>query len=67
MTPKITQFTCTSAAPYDRHHYKVHSENNKSKYFESWEQLQLYWFNNCRLKNLKCISVEDIKSSRGFK
>lgn len=67
MTPEITRFTCTSAEPYDRHHYKVHSEHNKPKHFESWEQAQLYWFNNCTLKNLKYITVEDIKTSRGFK
>ena len=40
-------FSQTSDAPYDRHHYKIVCQN-KSFVVESWDEVQEYWWNNCR-------------------
>ena len=46
MTPTKTNtnwFTHTSDKPYDRHHYKLHTKNNKSILFDNYEQLGSVW------------------------
>ena len=40
-------FSQTSYIPYDRHHYKIVCPN-KSFVVESWDEVQEYWWNNCR-------------------
>ena len=45
-------FSQTSDAPYDRHHYKIVCQN-KSFVVESWDEVQEYWWNNCRSPWLK--------------
>jgi len=39
-------FAQTSDIPYDRHHYKIVSQN-KSLVVESWDEVQEWWWNNC--------------------
>ena len=39
-------FTCTSNEPYDRHHYKLVYKSGKEITYESWEQVQVHWFNS---------------------
>ena len=40
-------FNQTSDVPYDRHHYKIVCQN-KSFVVESWDEVQEWWWNNCR-------------------
>ena len=40
-------FGQTSNKPYDRHHYKIVCQN-KSFVVESWDEVQEWWWNNCR-------------------
>ena len=40
-------FSQTSDELYDRHHYKIVCQN-KSFVIESWDEVQEYWWNNCR-------------------
>ena len=40
-------FAQTSDIPYDRHHYKIVCQN-KSFVVESWDEVQEWWWNNCR-------------------
>ena len=40
-------FAQTSDKYYDRHHYKIVCQN-KSFVVESWDEVQEYWWNNCR-------------------
>ena len=61
MTLTIKSFTCTSAAPYDRHYYTV---NNKR--FDDYEQLRAYWFSNTFTKG-ETVIVHDYTNSKGFK
>lgn len=61
----MQNFTCTSLEPYNRHIYKLHFYNQKTKTFEHWEDVQEFWFNYSHQDNfLKYITVED---KRGFK
>ena len=61
-------FSQTSDAPYDRHHYKIVCQN-KSFVVESWDEVQEYWWNNCRSLNFDAVvHVLDKpkKKSKGF-
>ena len=40
-------FAQTSDKQYDRHHYKIVCQN-KSFVVESWDEVQEWWWNNCR-------------------
>ena len=40
-------FSQTSNGPYDRHHYKI-VHKDRSIMVESWDEVQEYWWNNCR-------------------
>ena len=57
-------FTCTSDESYDRHTYKLVSNNKKSVIFDSYEHLRLYWFENAR--NWKNCSVHVLDKKKGF-
>ena len=63
-------FSQTSDAPYDRHHYKIVC-GIKSAVVESWDEVQEYWWNNCRSPFFKGTVIEVIdkpkKKSKGFK
>ena len=37
-------FTCTSAEPYDRHHYRLNFSDGTHRIYESWDQVQAEWF-----------------------
>ena len=63
-------FSQTSNAPYDRHDYKIIC-GNKSAVVESWDEVQEYWWNNCRSPFFEGTVIEVIdkpkKKSKGFK
>ena len=61
-------FNQTSDAPYDRHHYKIVCQN-KSFVVESWDEVQEYWWNNCRSLNFDAVVYvldKPKKKSKGF-
>ena len=63
-------FSQTSDAPYDRHHYKIVCQN-KSFVVESWDEVQEWWWNNCRLPTFDAIvhvidKPKTKKKSKGF-
>jgi len=58
-------FTCTSSDLYDRHTYKVVLKNGKNQFFEHWEEVQRYWFENNRIPDfLDLVIVSDKKKSK---
>jgi hypothetical protein len=58
-------FTCTSADPYDRHTYEIVLKNGKNQFFEHWEDVQRYWFQNHQIPNfLDVVIVKDKKKSK---
>jgi hypothetical protein len=62
-------FTCTSDVPYDRHNYEVVLKNNKKVFFDNWEDVQVYWYQNSQIPDfLDVIIVKDKKKvkSKGF-
>jgi hypothetical protein len=64
-------FTCTSAEPYDRHHYRLNFSDGSHRIFESWDQVQAEWFQRLPT-SLSHIDVLDIKQNKkttsgGFK
>ena len=61
-------FSQTSDTPYDRHHYKIVCQN-KSFVVESWDEVQEWWWNNCRLSTFNAVvHVIDIpRPKKGFK
>ena len=62
-------FEQTSNKPYDRHHYKIVC-NTKSFVVESWQEVQEYWWNNCRSPFFQGTIIETINKpkskSKGF-
>ena len=59
-------FTCTSDAPYDRHHYEVVLKSCKKVFFTNWEDTQAYWFVHSQIPDfLNDITILDKK--KGFK
>ncbi len=66
----IVNFTATSTAPYDRHHYKVVFKGEKKViYCESWEAAQSIWFQWRAMDAIDRVEVCDINKnpSLGFK
>jgi hypothetical protein len=58
-------FNCTSADPYDRHTYEVVLKNGKNQFFEHWEDVQRYWFQNNQIPDfLDLVIVKDKKKSK---
>ena len=62
-------FSQTSDVPYDRHHYKIVCQN-KSFVVESWDEVQEWWWNNCRSPWFEGTVIHVIdkpkKKSKGF-
>lgn len=61
-------FQQTSLDPYDRHKYRVYTNNDKFIEFEFYEDAKDYWFSN--FYKLEYITVEDKKLKKktsGFK
>jgi hypothetical protein len=62
-------FEQTSNKPYDRHHYKIVCKD-KSFVVESWQEVQEYWWNNCRSPFFQGTIIETINKpkskSKGF-
>lgn len=53
-------FTCTSADPYDRHHYELVLKSGKKVFFGDWEDCQAFWFQNCQIPDfLDVVNVID--------
>lgn len=61
----LNNFTCTSADPYDRHHYEVMLKNDKKVFFDNWEDCQVFWFQNCQIPDfLDFVNVLDKPKSK---
>ena len=62
-------FEQTSNKLYDRHHYKIVCKD-KSFVVESWQEVQEYWWNNCRSPFFQGTIIETINKpkskSKGF-
>ena len=64
-------FEQTSDRSYDRHHYKIVCTSN-SFVVESWQEVQEWWWNNCRSPFFEGTVVEVLdkpktkKKSKGF-
>ena len=64
-------FSRTSDLSYDRHNYKIVC-NDKSFVLESWDEVQEWWWNNCRSPFFEGTVVEVLdkpktkKKSKGF-
>ena len=64
-------FEQTSNKSYDRNHYKIVCRN-KSFVVESWEEVQEWWWNNCRSPFFEGTVIEVLdkpktkKKSKGF-
>ena len=63
-------FEQTNNEYYDRHNYKIVC-TTKSFVVESWDEVQEYWWNNCRSPFFEGTVIEVIdkpkKKSKGFK
>ena len=60
-----SNFTCTSAKPYDRHNYEVALKSGKKIFFDNWEDCQVFWFQNCQVPDfLDVITVLDKLKSK---
>ena len=61
-------FSQTCNKPYDRHHYKIICPT-KSFVVESWDEVQEYWWNNCKSSMFQgtVVQVIDKPKSKGFK
>ena len=53
---------------YDRHHYKIVCQN-KSFVVESWDEVQEWWWNNCRLPTFNAVVhvIDKPRPKKGFK
>jgi hypothetical protein len=61
-------FTCTSDAPYDKHTYEVILKNGEKRFFNHWEDVHRYWFENNKIPDfLDIILVHDKKSKEKVK
>ena len=66
--PRFFEQTCYK--PYDRHHYKI-VHKDRSIMVESWDEVQEWWWNNCRLPTFDAIvhvidKPKTKKKSKGF-
>lgn len=62
---EFSNFTCTSAEPYDRHHYELVLKNGKKVFFEDWEDCQVFWFQNAQVPDfLDYVTVLDKPKSK---
>ena len=61
-------FSQTSNEPYDRHHYKIVC-TTKTFVVKSWDEVQEWWWNNCRLPTFDAVVhvVDKPKLKKGFK
>ena len=61
-------FSQTSNEPYDRHHYKIVCRS-KSFVVESWNEVQEWWWNNCRLPTFNAVVhvIDKPRPKKGFK
>ena len=57
-------FEQSSTKPYDRHKYKLTFPEGHSMILESYEQVQVMWFEH--LRNWKGVKIEVIDRSKGF-
>tara|TARA_B000000609_G_C23992012_1_gene250279 strand:+ start:260 stop:463 length:204 start_codon:yes stop_codon:yes gene_type:complete len=65
----IKTFKQTSDEPYERHHYKIVSKQYATFIVESWEEVQEWWWNHCKMFGFDAVvEVLDIpeKKSKGF-
>ena len=63
-------FSQTSDLPYGRHHYKI-VHKDRSIIVESWDEVQEWWWNNCRLPAFDAVvhvidKPKTKKKSKGF-
>ena len=67
--PRYFSQTCDKL--YDRHHYKIVSKHYATFIVESWDEVQEWWWNNCRLPFFEGTVIEWIDKpkpkSKGFK
>ena len=60
---EVFQQTCDK--PYDRHTYEIALKNGKTISFKYWDEVQLYWYQNCQIPDfLDVIIVKDKKSKK---
>ena len=63
-------FSQTSNKSYERHHYKI-VYKDRSIVVESWDEVQEWWWNNCRLPAFDAVvhvidKPKTKKKSKGF-
>ena len=63
---ELKVFKQTSDEPYDRHDYKLITDNGGELIFNNYEDVQLYWFQHGG-NFLSHIEVLDKKKNKGFK
>ena len=63
---ELKVFKQTSDEPYDRHDYKLITDNGGELVFDNYEDVQLYWFQHGG-NFLSHIEVLDKKKNKGFK
>ena len=61
-------FKQTSDEPYDRHYYKIVCQDN-SFVVKSWDEVQEWWWNNCRLPTFDAVVhvIDKPQPKKGFK
>ena len=61
-------FGQTSNEPYDRHHYKIVC-STKTFVVKSWDEVQEWWWNNCRLPTFNAVIhvLDKPQLKKGFK
>ena len=61
-------FGQTSNEPYDRHHYKIVHKVH-SYVVTSWDEVQEWWWNNCRLPTFDAVVhvIDKPRPKKGFK
>ena len=57
-------FEQSSTEPYDRHKYKLTFPDGHSMILESYEQVQIMWFEH--LRNWQGVMIEVIDRGQGF-
>ena len=62
-------FSQTSDELYDRHHYKIVSKHYATFIVESWDEVQEWWWNNCRLPTFDAVVhvIDKPQLKKGFK
>jgi len=55
----IERFTCTSSKPYDRHRYQLELTTGETRIFETWEEMQSFWFARYQMGHLNVVKVLD--------